>query len=234
MKYLNYIKEWIENWNTRQSKKALLLHGPPGVGKTSTVYKVSDKLGFRVVEFNTSDNRGKDFIKSLFKLVVTKSFTPTVILLDEVDGMDSFRGLGKVLTKTVKPIIMTANNVNKIPSNIRTLCAEIHVYRPQLRDVIKQYKINKNIQDYRQAELMEKYGSEGYNTLSKTQILEDMIRKGFYYGLDKGDIIVLLRNAPRLFYGLDLYLFIKSLEVFCITERHEVLNGFKSSKGIRW
>eukprot|EP00899_Mesostigma_viride_P017099 jgi/Mesvir1/25390/Mv01429-RA.1 len=44
-------------------KKALLLYGPPGVGKTSTATILSEELGFEAVEVNASDARGKSSSK---------------------------------------------------------------------------------------------------------------------------------------------------------------------------
>lgn len=41
------------------SKKAVLISGPPGIGKTTAAMIVSRELGFEPVEVNASDARGK-------------------------------------------------------------------------------------------------------------------------------------------------------------------------------
>jgi len=46
----------VKEWNTR---RAVLLSGPPGIGKTSAAHTVARQLGLRVVEVNASDTRGK-------------------------------------------------------------------------------------------------------------------------------------------------------------------------------
>ena len=45
---------------------AALLHGPPGVGKTSAVYAVASLLGFEVIEINAAQARSGSAIQSLF------------------------------------------------------------------------------------------------------------------------------------------------------------------------
>lgn len=40
-------------------KKAVLISGPPGIGKTSAAKIICRALGFDVMEVNASDSRGK-------------------------------------------------------------------------------------------------------------------------------------------------------------------------------
>jgi replication factor C subunit 1 len=39
--------------------RAVLISGPPGIGKTSAAHLVGDSLGYSIVEFNASDTRSK-------------------------------------------------------------------------------------------------------------------------------------------------------------------------------
>ncbi|KAF9933296.1 hypothetical protein FBU30_005880 [Linnemannia zychae] len=63
---------WLENWegnykldfkkdNADKSGtyRAVLISGPPGVGKTSAAHLVGESLGYNIVEFNASDTRSK-------------------------------------------------------------------------------------------------------------------------------------------------------------------------------
>lgn len=117
-KTVNKVRGWAEDWNSDQKKKALLLHGPPGVGKTSLVYALANDLDRELFETNASEARTKDAVKSkLEQAVKQRSFTgkDKIILIDEVDGMGrGDRGGKKVINQLLKetkfPIILTAND----------------------------------------------------------------------------------------------------------------------------
>ncbi|MCL2686003.1 MAG: AAA family ATPase [Candidatus Bathyarchaeota archaeon] len=57
--------EWLKN--KRHNKKAVLLYGPPGVGKTALVLAASRELGFSVIEMNASDTRSEKAINAVAK-----------------------------------------------------------------------------------------------------------------------------------------------------------------------
>lgn len=111
---------WLESWEKGvPGKKAALLHGPPGCGKTSLVEAVARSKGYQLFEMNASDARRKEDIDRIVKLA-SRSGALTgsrkIILLDEVDGMDpradagGIEALVEVIKATANPIIMTANN----------------------------------------------------------------------------------------------------------------------------
>ncbi len=100
-------------------KRALVLHGPPGVGKTSLAYAIAAENDSEILELNASDLRNKEKMgevigpasqqSSLFK----KS---KILLVDEVDGISSSErgGLSELLglmEKSAFPIIITANDI---------------------------------------------------------------------------------------------------------------------------
>ncbi|TLN01319.1 AAA family ATPase, partial [bacterium] len=54
------VHEWLRGWVGHG--KALLLHGPPGVGKTASVEAAANELGYGILELNASDIRTEERI----------------------------------------------------------------------------------------------------------------------------------------------------------------------------
>ncbi|KAJ9189320.1 hypothetical protein P3X46_000630 [Hevea brasiliensis] len=122
---VNQLHSWLKNWNQQfldagnkgkskkqndsSAKKAVLLSGTPGIGKTTSAKLVSQMLGFQAIEVNASDSRGKadakiskgiggsnaNCIKELVSnealaVNMDRSKHPkTVLIMDEVDGMSA-------------------------------------------------------------------------------------------------------------------------------------------------
>src|SRR3990172_15174 len=100
-------------------KKALILYGPAGTGKTSLALAAAKENNLDVLELNASDLRNRLKLeqivrpateqKSLFK-------TGKIILMDEADGVTGtdiggIPELVKLVATTGYPIIMTCNDV---------------------------------------------------------------------------------------------------------------------------
>src|SRR3989338_5251200 len=101
-------------------KKAIILHGSSGIGKTSLAYSIASEIDAEILELNASDLRNKQKIseiigpasqqRSLFK-------KNKIILVDEVDGVSAIKdkgGLGELLVlieKSSFPMIITANDI---------------------------------------------------------------------------------------------------------------------------
>ncbi len=116
--------EWLRN--KRHSKKAVLLYGPPGVGKTALVNAVANEFGYKIIEMNASDTRTEKAINKVagpatFFVGLDKFSTVTkgnLLFLDEVDGVagqEDRGGIGaivKIVEESRIPVIMAANNTD--------------------------------------------------------------------------------------------------------------------------
>ncbi len=134
------VKLFLKNF---PRKKAVVLHGPPGIGKTSLAYAIAYEVDAEILELNASDLRNKQKIaeiigpasqqRSLFR-------KNKIILVDEVDGISTKDrgGLSELLglvEKSSFPIIITANDVWQQKFNLLRQNAELI----QLKDL--DYKV---------------------------------------------------------------------------------------------
>jgi len=120
---INEIKKFVENFNlgklTKTSKKALILHGPPGTGKTALAHVTANERNSEIFELNASDLRNKIKLQEILKPAIEqKSLIKKgkIILVDEVDGISAVDrgGLTELLyliESASYPIIITANDI---------------------------------------------------------------------------------------------------------------------------
>ena len=100
-------------------KKALLLYGPAGIGKTTLAHVIANELDYELFELNSSDLRNRAKLEEVLKpSTMQKSLfaKSKIILVDEVDGVTTtdFGGLAELIVlieKTKFPIIITCNDV---------------------------------------------------------------------------------------------------------------------------
>jgi len=100
-------------------KKAIILHGAPGTGKTSLAFALAKEMNSEIFELNASDLRDKKKLEEVMKPATEQHSLfgkkGKIILIDEIDGMTSDRGglpeLLSLIEKSCFPVIMTCNNI---------------------------------------------------------------------------------------------------------------------------
>jgi replication factor C subunit 1 len=142
------IQNWLKGWHKAhkynfQKKgpdglggyRAIMIHGPPGIGKTTAAHLAAKLSGYDILESNASDTRSKKLVESGLGEVldnnslrgyfaadgttVDQNKKKIVLIMDEVDGMSAGdRGgvgaLAKVCKKTDIPMILICNE-RKLP-----------------------------------------------------------------------------------------------------------------------
>ena len=125
------VKEIDNFYKAFPGKRAVVINGPVGTGKTSLAICLANEYNLELFELNASDLRDRS---SLEKVLEPSSSQKSlfnkgkIILMDEVEGITATdRGglpeLIALITKTKFPIILTANNIwHKKFSLLRQRC----------------------------------------------------------------------------------------------------------------
>jgi replication factor C large subunit len=141
--------EWLKS--KRKTKKAVLLYGSPGVGKTALVNAAAKEFGFTIIEMNASDTRSEKAVNEIAKpatsYLALDTFTAeskgNLLFLDEVDGIAGNEDRGGVsaiidiVEKSRVPVIMAANDpeVDKLRP-LKKVCLLIRFHQIRLPLII--------------------------------------------------------------------------------------------------
>ncbi|MGM0370970.1 MAG: replication factor C large subunit [Halobacteriota archaeon] len=135
-------EEWADTWPDH--REAVILHGSPGIGKTSAAHALAADKGWDAVELNASDQRTGDIIE---QVAGEAARTGTLgggtggrklIILDEADNLHGTvdRGGTRAITRLVKdatqPVVLIANEFYDMSRGLRNACRDI-----EFRDVSK-------------------------------------------------------------------------------------------------
>lgn len=142
------LKSWASKWVAgKPSKKAVILAGKPGIGKTTSAIALADEMGWEKLEMNASDQRNRKSIKNFVgrsavddTFSESGDFTPykegkrTLLILDEADnifGKEDKGGINEIvmtIQKTVQPIVLIANDyygLTRRSDVLKKLCKKI-------------------------------------------------------------------------------------------------------------
>ncbi len=157
---INQMRRWADSWDHKvPSKKALLLAGGPGIGKTSAALALANDFGWTVVEMNASDKRNAKAVREIaLRGAVAETFADDgryisikdggrkLVVLDEADnlfGKEDMGGVGaisEVLRNTKQPIILIANDLyglTRRSSAIKRECTIIRFRKPRTSSVVR-------------------------------------------------------------------------------------------------
>ncbi len=129
------VKQWILRWIAKRKQKPLLIHGPPGVGKTSLAYALAGQYDLEVIEMNASELRNKTKVQKVLtaaSLAGTLSGKGKIVLIDDVDVLAGRKDSGgasaiaSFLKESNVPAIVTATDIwDKKVAPMRNSCEKI-------------------------------------------------------------------------------------------------------------
>ena len=122
----------------REQGVAILLHGPPGTGKTITAYYIAKRLHLGIREISMADfgsNVPGQLARNIQKIFAVEQVTAKaehrhypVILLDECDSMLISRDrLGPDMIWMLEPINMLLSEISKYPGLVVLATNHVHV-----------------------------------------------------------------------------------------------------------
>lgn len=127
---LRFIEQWQDGY---RSDGFLILHGIAGVGKTTFVHAAANEVGLTIMEINASDSRRKSDLQRIGDMAALHSYDDDgrLLLLDEADGISDWSAIKPILMNPMSPIILTANDLSKIPYEIRKQATIFNLTHPQ-------------------------------------------------------------------------------------------------------
>jgi replication factor C subunit 1 len=130
---IQQITTWLQSWeNSFPTERGILVTGPPGIGKTTTLHLIAQSLGYKVTEYNASDTRSVSILKGMIALGM-KRLQKEVIIMDEIDGLSERGGVGEIaaiIRKTNVPILCIANEKPPKLKPIIGACLDLRFSRP--------------------------------------------------------------------------------------------------------
>jgi replication factor C large subunit len=143
---VQYLRAWADEWLFGiPEKRAVILYGPPGIGKTSSAHALARDQAWEVIELNASDQRTAGVIE---KIAGSAAYMDTLfggkrlIILDEADNIHGsadrggLRAIAGIIKSTLQPIVLIANDVYGLTPTIRNLCLEIKFGSVQSRSMV--------------------------------------------------------------------------------------------------
>ncbi len=162
---INQMRRWAEDWSHKiPAKKALVLAGDPGIGKTSAALALARDFGWTVVEMNASDKRNAKAVRDIAlrgavaetfgddgSYVSVKNGGRKLVILDEADnlfGKEDMGGVGaisEVLRNSKQPIILIANDLYGLTRRSSAIKRESTIIRFQKPSVSSVTRVLRNI-----------------------------------------------------------------------------------------
>ena len=135
------LRKWAQSWSKGvPEKRAVILQGDAGVGKTSAALALANDFGWIPIEMNASDSRNANAVHRIAgRGSVLQTFTPTgefvraaqggrkLIILDEADNVFGRQDQGGVaaisetIQKTGHPVVLIVNDLYALTSRSSTL-----------------------------------------------------------------------------------------------------------------
>lgn len=152
------LREWAASWSKGiPAKRACVISGTPGIGKTTSALALARDMGWGIVEMNASDQRTGDAIRNVAlrgayfntfddsgDYLSTKDGGMKLIILDEADSLfgNADRGampaINELIKTTRQPVVLIVNDLyalTKKSSAVKSDTLQIVFRKPPARSI---------------------------------------------------------------------------------------------------
>jgi replication factor C large subunit len=147
--------EWADTWD--EHREPVVLHGSPGVGKTSAAHALAADRGWETVELNASDQRTADAIERFAGRAAMNTTLSgaadaetrgradrgrQLVILDEADNIHYQKDYGgksavtELLKSANQPVVLIANDYYDMSRGMRNACREIEFRDVSARSIV--------------------------------------------------------------------------------------------------
>jgi len=146
-KAIEEVEYFLQNFP--KIKKAILLYGPSGTGKTSLAIAAAKKHNVEIFELNASDLRNRAKLEEILKPASKQASLfkkGKFLLMDEIDGVTGtdiggIPELIRIIDRTAHPLILTGNDVWQTKfSQLRQKCKLVEMKSLKTEDIVKLLK----------------------------------------------------------------------------------------------
>ncbi|MEZ3142877.1 replication factor C large subunit [Halobaculum sp. MBLA0143] len=144
------VREWARSWDDHG--EAAVLHGSPGIGKTSAAHALAADRGWETVELNASDQRTADDIERYAGRAASNTTLGSagddgddgrqLVIVDEADNIHGNydRGGAGAVTRLVEearqPVVLIANDYYDMSRGLRNATREIEFRDVSARSIL--------------------------------------------------------------------------------------------------
>lgn len=145
-KAVGELREWAGTWSDHG--EPVILHGRPGIGKTSAAHALAGDRDWNVMELNASDSRTRDIVERIAG-EAAKSGTLSggsggrrLVILDEADNFHGnadyggSRAVTEVLKEADQPVVLIANEYYEMSRSLRNACKDIEFRDVSARSIV--------------------------------------------------------------------------------------------------
>lgn len=136
-KAVDELVSWAQAWTHGvPENKAVVLYGRAGIGKTTAAHALAHDMGWEIIELNASDQRTAEIIGKVAgsasqMSTLDGSGVKRLVMMDEADNIHGTADRGgeraviELIKKTSQPIILIANELYDMSSELRNACKPV-------------------------------------------------------------------------------------------------------------